>query len=149
MHFTGPVSHDALPVYYAAADVCVVPSYYESFGLVAIEALACGTPVIASRVGGLVSTVTDGVNGYLIPWRCPGPFAERLDVLLNNPELRANFSRAGRRSVERFRWSTVAAQVAGLYDRLAADHRANINEQAYDTFGKEAFESALLAGGNA
>lgn len=148
VHFTGPVAHDRLPVYYAAADVCVVPSYYESFGLVAIEALACGTPVIASRVGGLVSTVTDGVNGYLIPWRCPGPFAERLDVLLSNPELRANFSKSGRRSVERFRWGTVAAQVARLYERLAAEHRASHNEDAYQAFGKEAFESALLASGN-
>jgi D-inositol-3-phosphate glycosyltransferase len=149
VRFEGAVPHDQLPYYYSAADICVVPSYYESFGLVAVEALACGTPVVASRVGGLVSTITDGVNGYLIPWRCPGPFAEKLDVLLNNPALRGNFSRAGRRSVERFRWRTVALAVAALYDRVEARHQAGPNEAAYDAFGKEAFESALLARGGA
>jgi D-inositol-3-phosphate glycosyltransferase len=80
LRFEGAVAHDRLPLYYSAADVCVVPSYYESFGLVAVEAMACGTPVVASRVGGLVSTVQDGVSGYLIPWRCPEPFAERLST---------------------------------------------------------------------
>lgn len=147
VRFEGAVPHDSLPAYYRAADVCVIPSYYESFGLVAIESMACGTPVVASRVGGLVSTVTDGVTGYLIPWRCPGPFAEKLDVLLSNPELRANFSRAGRASVERFSWSSVAISVAALYDRLNRQRRVT----AYDStpFGKEAFESALLAGGSA
>ncbi len=149
VRFEGAVPHDRLPTYYAAADVCVVPSYYESFGLVAVESLACGTPVVASRVGGLISTVTDGVNGYLIPWRCPGPFAEKLDVLLNNAELRANFSRAGRRSVERFRWRNVAVAVSNLYDRIEVSRRADENEAAYDAFGKEALESALLAGGSA
>jgi D-inositol-3-phosphate glycosyltransferase len=119
VRFLGPVAHERLPMYYSAADVTVVPSYYESFGLVAVESMACGTPVVASRVGGLVSTVTDGVNGYLIPWRCPEPFAEKLEVLLHNPELRANFSRSARRSVERFRWQTVACDVARLYDELA------------------------------
>ena len=120
VRFTGPVAHEQLPAYYGAADVCVVPSYYESFGLVAVEALASGTPVVASRVGGLVSTVTDGVNGYLIPWRCPEPFAEKLEVLLRNPELRANFGRAARRSAERFRWSAIAAEMEALYERTLA-----------------------------
>ena len=71
--FVGAVSHDVLPLYYNAADVCAIPSYYESFGLVAIEAMACGTPVVATRVGGLISTIRDGETGYLIPWRCPEP----------------------------------------------------------------------------
>jgi D-inositol-3-phosphate glycosyltransferase len=145
VRFTGAVAHEALPVYYSAADVCVVPSYYESFGLVAVEAMACGTPVVASRVGGLVSSVTDGVNGYLIPWRCPEPFAEKLEVLLNNQELRDNFSRSARRSVERFRWRSVALQVAGVYDRVLAEHRrrSGIDGAA---FGKEVYEAAVLAG---
>lgn len=146
VRFEGPVAHDRLPLYYQAADVCVVPSYYESFGLVAIEALACGTPVVASRVGGLVSTIDDGVNGFLIPWRCPEPFAEKLEVLLANPELREHFSRSGRKSVERFRWSTIALSMSRLYDRLIAERRLANNEGRYRGFGKEAFESALLAG---
>jgi D-inositol-3-phosphate glycosyltransferase len=121
--FVGSVPHEALPLYYNAADVCVVPSYYESFGLVAVESMACGTPVVASRVGGLTSTVSDGETGYLVPWRCPEPFAERLELLLDNDELRASFGRAGREAVERFRWANVADAVAGLYEELlAASH---------------------------
>ncbi len=116
--FVGSVEHDKLPLYYNAADVCVVPSYYESFGLVAVESMACGTPVVASRVGGLTTTISDGETGYLIPWRCPEPFAERLELLLDNDELRASFGRAGREAVERFRWSHVGDAVAALYDEV-------------------------------
>ena len=147
VRFEGAVAHDSLPWYYSAADVCVVPSYYESFGLVAVEAMACGTPVVASRVGGLVSTVIDGVTGYLIPWRCPGPFAEKIEVLLENPELRANFSAAARKSVERFRWSTVGLHIADVYDAARERHRTG-REQDLATipgFGKEAWEAAILA----
>jgi D-inositol-3-phosphate glycosyltransferase len=145
VRFNGAVPHDELPVYYGAADVCVVPSYYESFGLVAVEAMACGTPVVASRVGGLVSTVTDGVSGYLIPWRCPEPFAEKLEVLLNNPELRANFGRAGRRSVERYRWRSVALQIGRVYDGALSEHRSRHGDNEGAGFGKEAYEAAILA----
>ena len=146
VRFEGAVSHDVLPWYYSAADVCVVPSYYESFGLVAVEAMACGTPVVASRVGGLVSTVIDGVTGYLIPWRCPGPFAEKLEVLLGNPELRANFSRAAQRSVERFRWSTVGLHIADVYDAARERHmRGRVIQEDAGGFGKEAWEAAILA----
>lgn len=116
--WVGAVPHADLPLYYNAADVCVVPSYYESFGLVAVEAMACGTPVVASRVGGLTSTIMDGETGYLIPWRCPEPFAERLELLLDNDELRASFGLAGREYVERFRWANVAEAVASLYEGL-------------------------------
>lgn len=116
--WVGSVPHADLPLYYNAADVCVVPSYYESFGLVAVEAMACGTPVVASRVGGLTSTIMDGETGYLIPWRCPEPFAERLELLLDNDELRAAFGLAGREYVERFRWANVAESVAALYEGL-------------------------------
>jgi D-inositol-3-phosphate glycosyltransferase len=145
VRFSGAVPHDELPLYYSAADVCVVPSYYESFGLVAVEAMACGTPVVASRVGGLASTVVDGVSGYLIPWRCPEPFAEKLEVLLGNPELRANFSRAARRSVERFRWRSVALEIAGVYDRALAAHRPRGHGNEGAGFGAEVHEAAVLA----
>ncbi|HEX6031599.1 MAG TPA: glycosyltransferase, partial [Tepidiformaceae bacterium] len=144
VRFEGAVAHDALPLYYSAADVCVVPSYYESFGLVAVEAMACGTPVVASRVGGLVSTVQDGVSGYLIPWRCPEPFAEKLEVLLNNPELRDNFSGAARKSVERFRWRNVALEITSVYDRAVAEFRAH---EPRRPFRREIYEAAVLAGG--
>ncbi len=113
--FMGAVDHERLPLFYNAADVCVVPSFYESFGLVALEAMACGTPVVASRVGGLSVAIRDSETGYLIPWRCPEPFAERLELLLGNDELRRQFGLAAREEVERFRWSNVAEAVLGLY----------------------------------
>jgi len=116
--WVGAVPHEDLPLYYNAADVCVVPSYYESFGLVAIESMACGTPVVASRVGGLTTTISDGETGYLIPWRCPEPFAERLELLLDNDDLRASFGRAAREAVQRFRWANVADATVSIYDRL-------------------------------
>jgi D-inositol-3-phosphate glycosyltransferase len=114
-----------MPCYYQAADVCVVPSYVETFGLVAVEALACGTPVIASRVGGLTFTVQDGRTGFLVPWRCAGPFAERLELLLANPELRARFAAAARLSVERFAWPQVARELACVFaDVQCAAHES-------------------------
>ncbi|MDP3768677.1 MAG: glycosyltransferase, partial [Dehalococcoidia bacterium] len=116
--FLGAVDHERLPIFYSAADVCVVPSFYESFGLVALEAMACGTPVVASRVGGLAGTVRDGETGYLIPWRCPEPFAERLELLLGNDELRRAFGRSGREAVKRYRWGNVAEAVLAIYREL-------------------------------
>ncbi|MGB2695743.1 MAG: glycosyltransferase [Dehalococcoidia bacterium] len=118
VNFLGAVDHERLPLFYSAADVCVVPSFYESFGLVALEAMACGTPVVASRVGGLAGTVLDGETGYLIPWRCPEPFAERLELLLGNDELRRAFGQTAREYVERFRWGNVAEAVLGIYAEL-------------------------------
>lgn len=123
IHFIDAVPHEELPLYYSAADVCVVPSYYESFGLVAVEAMACGVPVIASRVGGLKDTVRDGRTGYLVAWRCPEPFAERLDLLLNNESLRRSMGREARAVAERYHWSEVAASVEGVYHELVSAYR--------------------------
>ncbi|MCH7996335.1 MAG: glycosyltransferase, partial [Chloroflexi bacterium] len=117
--FEGVVQQKRLSLYYNAADVCIVPSYYESFGLVAAEALACGTPVIAARVGGLRETVTDGVNGYLIPSRSPEAFAERIDLLLDNDYLCNALGARARTSVQRLDWPIVADQIATLYGSLA------------------------------
>jgi D-inositol-3-phosphate glycosyltransferase len=121
--FRDAVSHERLPLYYNAADICVVPSYYESFGLVALEAMACGVPVVASRVGGLRETVRDGETGYLVPWRCPEPFAERLEMLLANEPLRRSLGSMARAAVERFRWSEVAARVEDIYHELVSQYR--------------------------
>jgi D-inositol-3-phosphate glycosyltransferase len=121
--FLDAVPHGELPLYYNAADVCVVPSYYESFGLVAVEAMACGVPVIASRVGGLKETVQDGQTGYLVPWLCPEPFAERLELLLNNEPLRRSLGREACIAAQRFHWSEVAARVEGVYHELVSQYR--------------------------
>ena len=123
VHFLGARPHESLPDYYRAADVVAVPSFYESFGLVAVEAMACGTPVVASRVGGLASTVVDGQTGYLIPWRCPEPFAEKFDLLFANEELRSALGASARRRMEaHYAWSQVADRVAALYGEVMAEH---------------------------
>lgn len=116
--FTGAVDHTLLPLYYNAADICVVPSHYESFGLVAVEAMASGIPVIASRVGGLTGTVRDGETGYLVPWLCPEPFAERIELLLDNEPLRRSLGEAARDAVGRFHWESVADSVLNMYEEL-------------------------------
>ena len=118
--FLGRVEQQELPAYYNAADVCVVPSWYESFGLVALESMACGTPVIASRVGGLPTIVKDGITGYLVPWRCPEPFADRLDILLNNPVINRSMGEAARSRALTMGWSAVADRLLSLYRSLLA-----------------------------
>ena len=110
--FRGAVSHDALPIYYSAADVVVVPSLYESFGLVALEAMACGTPVVASRVGGLQWTVRDGESGYLINSRKPEEFAAAIGSLLNDEWLRHRMSK-GCQGSEDYSWGTAADRTLG------------------------------------
>jgi D-inositol-3-phosphate glycosyltransferase len=115
VRFLGPIPHEELPAYYNAADVVAVPSFYESFGLVAVEAMASGTPVVASRVGGLASTVADGRTGYLIPWRCPEPFAEKIELLLRNEPLRAALGRAGVERMQAYSWTSVAERLVEVY----------------------------------
>ena len=117
--FTGSVNQSELGRYYSAADVFVLPSHYESFGLVALEAMACGTPVVASRVGGIPSFVDDGETGYLITWRSAEPFADRIEMLLENLDLRNFMSERARVKANSMNWSTVAAEVADYYCNLA------------------------------
>lgn len=124
VRFLPPMHQADLPLVYQAADATIVPSSYESFGLVAVESLACGTPVIASRVGGLISTICDGENGFLVPWRTPEAFAGRIDTLLSDDELRAHLAANARPSVACFQWPMVASQLTSLYCDLQANHLA-------------------------
>ena len=119
--FTGAVPQAELPTYYSAADVFVLPSYSESFGLVALEAMACGIPVVASRVGGPSTFVKDGETGYLIPWRCPEPFAQRLDMLLSNPGLRDKMGEAARAKALEMSWTGVAHSMLDYYSCLMSE----------------------------
>jgi len=115
----GRLSQDILPTYYAAADVCVVPSHYEPFGLVAIEAMASGTPVVASDVGGLQFTVVPEETGLLAPPQDVDAFASAIDRILLNPEWRDELGKAGRKRVEtKFSWYGVANQLSELYTQL-------------------------------
>lgn len=122
----GSQPQDLLPVFYAAADVVAVPSRYESFGLVAVEALACGKPVVASRVGGLRFTVDEGSTGFLVKPQSPLALAGGLEQILTDATLRTAMSAAARPSVARYDWSNVARQVRHVYGRLAAGHRAQL-----------------------
>ena len=112
--FGGAVSHDRLPLYYAAADVTVMPSSYESFGLVAVESLACGTPVVATRLVAWPPIVRDGETGFLIPWRDPALFADRLaHACSTTPVLQARLAERARPSVLRYGWGRIADAAPG------------------------------------
>ncbi len=119
--FLGAKDQDVLPNYYAAAEMVVMPSHYESFGMVALEAMAMGRPVIASDVGGLSFLVEDGVTGYHVPSRDPEALAERMYELLTNPSCRDEMGRAARQSAEQFDWSIIAGRMVALYRKLLAE----------------------------
>ena len=119
--FTGAIKQNKLPDYYSAADVFVLPSHSESFGLAALEAMACGTPVVVSRVGGLKTFIDNGETGYLVPWRCPEPFVQRLEMLLANPLLREAMGRAARAKALQMGWGHTADRMLGFYSSLLRD----------------------------
>jgi D-inositol-3-phosphate glycosyltransferase len=123
LRLPGAEAQERLPLYYHAADALVVASRYESFGLVAVEALACGTPVVAAHVGGLPSIIRDGENGLLIPWRQPEVFAQSLDRLLHDPSRLESMRAAARPSVLRFDWRRIGDQVRSIYQSLSAERR--------------------------
>ena len=116
--FVGQVDHTELPLYYNAADVCVVPSYYESFGLVALESMACGTPVVATRVGGLPTIIDHGRTGYLKSWRCPEAFANSLEMIMSSDGLQQSMGEAARKRAEGMGWDNVAAMMWDEYASL-------------------------------
>jgi glycosyltransferase involved in cell wall biosynthesis len=119
--FVGRVGHNLLPLYYTAADMCVIPSHYEPFGLVAIEAMACGTPVIASDVGGLKFSVIPGETGLLVPPQNPAALAHAIARVFTD-ELWAHKlkKQASLRVQQNFSWSGIAARLSDLYRRLLA-----------------------------
>lgn len=114
-----PIGRDALPDLYRAADMVVVPSYSESFGLVAVEAQACGTPVVASRVGGLTTAVGDG--GVLVAGHDPRDFATALESVIVEPGRREWMSHAARRHAEQFSWAATARSTRRAYQLALQD----------------------------
>ncbi|MBT97669.1 MAG: glycosyl transferase family 1 [Dehalococcoidia bacterium] len=126
--FVGQVDHDDLPLYYNAADVCVVPSYYESFGLVALESMACGTPVVATRVGGLSTIIHHGSTGYLKSWRCPEAFANSVEMIISSDGLQQSMGEAARKRAEGMGWDNVAALMWDEYITLTGNTANGDNE---------------------
>jgi D-inositol-3-phosphate glycosyltransferase len=124
--FLGPQPQPALRTYYVAADAAVLPSYYESFGMVALEAMACGTPVIASRVGGLATTVRDGITGFLVPEGDVNALARRIADLTGDEALRTRLGLEGVRWAARHRWACIAEAVCREYARLEPRARGHL-----------------------
>jgi D-inositol-3-phosphate glycosyltransferase len=120
--FQGMVKQDQLPYYYSAADVCVVPSYYESFGLVALESLACGTPVVAADVGDLRNIIRQGETGYVVADNSPVKLAASISSLLSRQQPDMELVLSIRASVSRFDWSKIAEKIAGEM-RMVLDRR--------------------------
>jgi D-inositol-3-phosphate glycosyltransferase len=122
-----PQPHHLLATYYRAADLCVVPSRSESFGLVALEAAACGTPVVAAAVGGLRTLVDDGDTGYLVEDRHPEVFASAVDALLADPGRAQRMGEAAAARARGYTWSTTAARLRRLYGDLTARQPVDCN----------------------
>lgn len=116
--FLGRRGQQTLPYYYSAAEVVVMPSHYESFGMVALEAMACGTPVIASRVGGLAYLVKDGETGYFVPAQDPEALADKLRTFFVEPDLRSEMGRKAVAYAQAFRWEKITAQIAEIYRQM-------------------------------
>jgi D-inositol-3-phosphate glycosyltransferase len=115
-----PQPHELLSTFYRAADVCLVPSRSESFGLVALEAAACGTPVVAAAVGGLTTLVEDGRTGFLVEGRDPAAFATCVADLLADPLQAAEMGAAAAERARRYTWSVAAADLRRLYGELTS-----------------------------
>ena len=113
--FLGKRSQDTLPYYYSAAEVVVMPSHYESFGMVALEAMACGTPVIASQVGGLAFLVQDGVTGYHVPDEDDEALCGKLSALLGDISLRKRLGKNAAEYAQSYAWPKIAAQLVEIY----------------------------------
>ena len=120
VRFLGARPQEELPLIYSAADITVVPSYHESFGMVAVESLACGTPVVATRAGGLMTVIRHGETGYLVP-RGPGFFAERLDSLLADPVTLRSMGAAARSSILLYSWQSVATLMHEVYEDVLSE----------------------------
>jgi len=119
--FKGPEPQTALPEYYRAADLCLVPSHHESFGMAALEAMACGAAVVASRAGGLATTIQDGVTGVLVPPRDEVALASAIASLLADASRRRTLGRLAARWAQSFAWPSVARALVELYDELVPD----------------------------
>jgi D-inositol-3-phosphate glycosyltransferase len=125
IHFKEPVSRTELADWYRASDLVCVPSYSESFGLVALEAQACGTPVVASAVGGLRTAVSDGISGTLVDGHDSKAWASVISRLIAEPQRRILLSMGALDHAEKFGWETTARQTLDVYDWVLSKPKSN------------------------
>ncbi|HLR83811.1 MAG TPA: D-inositol-3-phosphate glycosyltransferase [Nocardioidaceae bacterium] len=130
VRFVPPVDQARLATWYSAASVTCVPSYNESFGLVALESQACGTPVVASDVGGLATAVADGSTGRLLPTHDPADFAATIEPLLRDESLRARLGTNAVRHAASFGWQATAERTVEVYRAALAERGAYDSEVA-------------------
>lgn len=116
--FLGKRNQDSLPYYYSAAEMVIMPSHYESFGMVALESMACGTPVIASLVGGLIHLVEDGVTGYHVPVEDPLALSLRIASLLKDKALRYRMGHDAFAFAKKYDWENISSRMVTLYSEL-------------------------------
>jgi D-inositol-3-phosphate glycosyltransferase len=119
--FLGKRSQDSLPYYYSAAEMVIMPSHYESFGMVALESMACGTPVIASLVGGLIHLVEDGITGYHVPVEDPQALSLRIAGLLKDKALRYRMGHDAFAFAKKYSWENITGRMTELYAGLVND----------------------------
>ena len=127
--FLGAKEQALLPSYYASADAVLVPSDYESFGMVALEAMACGTPVIASEVGGLAYLVKDGETGYLVPVRDAGALASRIGLLVSDPYRSEQMGRRAAEHAKTYAWASIAERLLTLFADVLNERRPGLNRR--------------------
>jgi D-inositol-3-phosphate glycosyltransferase len=126
VRFAPPVSRADLPQWYRASDLVIVPSYSESFGLVALEAQACGTPVVATAVGGLRTAVADGISGVLVDGHDPKAWSSVIARLLQEPQRRVLLSMGAIEHASHFGWETTARGTLDIYDLVISDARKSL-----------------------
>jgi D-inositol-3-phosphate glycosyltransferase len=122
INFSGLIDYHKLPLFYNAADVSVLPSYYESFGLVTLESLACGTPVVATDVGDSRNIIIQGETGYILSENTPEQLSEKLNIILSGNVESFNDSNHISNSVEKFDWQLIAASIEQVFDHLILEH---------------------------
>jgi len=121
--FHGSVRQEELPLFYSCADVCVIPSYYETFGLVTLESLACGTPVVATDVGAAACVIENGHNGYLVKQNNPDDLAVKIDQVLSHTGGNFKNKKSIRKSVEHYNWTNIARSMFEKYHKVVKSYR--------------------------
>jgi D-inositol-3-phosphate glycosyltransferase len=130
--FLGLVKQEMLPLFYSAADLCVVPSYYESFGLVVLESLACGTPVVATKVGGAESVIRHGETGYVVIDNDPCRLSDKIALLLSTSNGNTEFVGSVRASVKNYSWSNITEAIIEEYQSVLRDFSGKASKKTQE-----------------